>query len=134
MITWRETAQGPHCTFKTKPDFVLTGRSHRAYGEEFTLPDSEYADDTAVLYTSRERLEAGVPQLIKHFARFGLEVHTGNTRTKKDSKSEVLFCPKPRQLYGDPDTFDNANLAPIDLGRGMAIPVVFQFLGINTVA
>ena len=128
MITWRETFEGPVCMFRTKPDFVMTGRSHRAYGDEFEVPDSEYADDTAALFVSRESLDTNVPLLIGHFARFGMEVHTGNTRTEKDSKSEVLFCPKPLQLYADPETFDNANLDPIDLGEGIFIPIVFMFV------
>ena len=53
MITWRETHEGQACIFRTKPDFVMTGRSYRAYGGEFEVPDSEYADDTAALFVSR---------------------------------------------------------------------------------
>ena len=102
MITWRETFDGPVCVFRSKPDFVLTGRSHRAYGHEFQLTDSEYADDTAVLFISRASLDTGVPHLVQHFGRFGMEVHKGNTRTECPSKSEGLFCPKPRNMYEDP--------------------------------
>ena len=65
----------------------MTGRSHRAYGDDFELPDSEYADDTAVLFVSRDSLDAGVPQLITHFAQFGMKVHSGNACREKHSKS-----------------------------------------------
>ena len=71
-----------HIQDKTR--FVMTGRSHRAYGDDFELPDSEYADDTAVLFVARDSLNAGVPHLITHFAWFGMEVHTGNARTEKE--------------------------------------------------
>ena len=133
MITWRKTNQCAVCVFRTKSDFVMTGRSYRAYGDEFALEDSEYADDTAVLFDSRESLDAGVPQLIGHFARFGMEVHTGNLPAERKSKSEVLFCPKPPQLYVDPETYDNANLQPVDLGDGDIIPIVFQFVYLGSI-
>ena len=94
MITWRETFAGPVCIFRSKPDIVVTGRSYRAYGEEFALFDSEYADDT-VLFVSRASLDRGVPQLMEHFSRFGMEVHGGNPRLEKESKTEILFCSKP---------------------------------------
>ena len=62
MITWCATYDGPMCIFRSKPDFLLTGRSVRAHGTEFALCDSEYADDTAVLFDLRYRLEYGVPR------------------------------------------------------------------------
>ena len=128
MITWRMTFNGPFCFYRTKRDYVMTGRSYRAYGDEFSVPDSEYADDTAALFVSRESVDTDVPRLIRHFARFGMEVHTGNTRLKKLSKSEILFCPKPLQLYQDSETYDNTDLRPLDLGDGVFIPIVAQFL------
>ena len=54
MNTWRKVNVGPVCVFKTKEDFVMTGRSYRAYGDEFPPTDSEYADGTAALFDSRE--------------------------------------------------------------------------------
>ena len=133
MITWRETLEGPVCIFRSKPDFVMTGRSYRAYGDEFALSDSEYADDTAVLFVSRGSLDTGVPQLMKHFGRFGMEVHRGNSRTEKESKSEILFCPKPLQLYNDPETYDNTDLSPVKLGDDEYIPIVFMFIYLGSV-
>jgi len=41
------------------------------------MNDSEYADDTAILFNSREDLEEEVPRIIVHLARFGIEVHSG---------------------------------------------------------
>ena len=70
-------------------------------GDEFELADSEYADDTAVLFEDRTEAEVGVPHIINHFARFGMEVHQGDRHPKKGSKSEVLFCSKPLRLYED---------------------------------
>ena len=51
MITWKVDCDIPAYAFKTKMDVILTGRSYQTYGEEFALLDSEYADDTAVLFT-----------------------------------------------------------------------------------
>ena len=58
MQTWHATDTRQLCIFYSKPDSILTGRSYRARGGEvFSLPDSQYADDTAALFTSRESLE-----------------------------------------------------------------------------
>jgi len=65
----------------------MTGRSHRAYRKEFPVNDSEYADDTAILFNSREDLEEEVPRIISHLARLGIEIHSG--LISGDSKSEI---------------------------------------------
>ena len=52
-----------------------------------------YVDDGAFLFESREHLEIGVPLLLKHFSKFGLEMHIGNKN--KPSKTECVFFPKP---------------------------------------
>lgn len=120
--------EGPQCIFITKRDFVLTGRSYRARGDEFSLPDSGYADDTALLFVSRESAVVGIPRVIEHFSRFGMELHVGNTRTEKKSKSEILFVAKPASMYANPDTYDGADLSNVDLGNGLYIPIVSSFV------
>ena len=40
MITWKSTYHRSLCIFFSKPDFVMTGRSYRARGEEVTVADS----------------------------------------------------------------------------------------------
>ena len=47
----------PLCIFRTKKDFILTGRRSATKGIDFSLSDSEYADNTDVLFDSRENLE-----------------------------------------------------------------------------
>ena len=42
----------------------MTGRSYRAYGEEFALNDSEYADDTALVFGSRSDCVTGIPLVL----------------------------------------------------------------------
>ena len=133
MMTWRKVNMGPVCIFKTKEDFVMTGRSYRAYGDEFPLTDSEYADDTAALFDSRESLEVNAPLLLNHFLRFGMEVHKGNRPAGKDSKTEILFCSKPPRMYKDPSTYDVTDLSDIDLGDGDYLPIVLQFLYLGSV-
>ena len=98
-------------------DDKLTGRRFTARGEEFAVPDSEYADDTAVLFPTRQDLEDGVPKVMSYFAKWGMEVHSGNRATHpvKESKTEILFVAKPASLYADSPTFDGADLSDINL-------------------
>ena len=37
-------------------------------GEDFSVDDSEYADDTALLFCSRSDIEVQTPLLLDHFA------------------------------------------------------------------
>ena len=90
--------------------------------------DSEYADDTGIVFDSRRDMVSETPIVIRHFRRFGMEIHQGNRVTKKDSKSEALFVAKPLALYENPDTYDNADLSDIDLGNGLFIPIVALFI------
>ena len=130
MLAWHMTDNRELCVFFTKPDFILTGRSYRARGgQEFDFPDSQNADDTGVLYTSRTSLEDNDHLLIAHFNRFGLDIHVG--KPKKDSKTEVLFVPAPANTYTDPETFDNVDLSNVQLGNNTFFPIVktFCYLG-----
>ena len=129
MITWRKLHERPLCLYYTKYDDILTGRRFNTKGEEFSLPDSEYADDTAVLFVSRESLVVSTPLLIAHFARFGLEIHVGYP--DKLSKSEILFVAAPEHMYEDSSTYDGRDLSNVELGNGRYLPVVdiFKYLG-----
>ena len=132
MITWRATSSVPACIFRSKKDVVMTGRSYRAYGEEFSFQDSEYADDTAIIFESRYDLEIGVPLIMNHFVRFGMEVHSGPLQPREESKSVVLYCSKPPSMYKEADTYDNADLSDVILGRRY-IPIVDEFVYLGTV-
>ena len=94
MLTWRATHQRSLCTFYTKMDDILTGKRYNTVrnSEKFNLPDSEYADDIAILFPSREDVERCLPPLLAHFLKFGLEIHV---TPEKSSKSEVLFVSAP---------------------------------------
>ena len=129
MLTWNQIYNRSLCIFKTKPDFVLTGRSYRARGIDFSLPDSQYADDTAILFISRELLEEFAPLLIAHFAKFGLSIHVGSP--EKESKTKILFVAAPNSTYADPKIFDNQNLSDVELGNRTFFPIVdnFEYLG-----
>ena len=127
MITWRNTSDIPVCLFKTKEDAIMTGRSYRAYGEDLPLQDSEYADDTALIFGSRADTKTGIRQSMSHFARFGMEVHSGPLESREDSKSVVLFCPKPPTMYENPESFDDLDLSDIVIGDRY-IPIVDKFV------
>ena len=127
MITWRNTSKIAPCIFKTKKDAIMTGRSYRAYGEDLPLQDSEYADDTALIFGSREDTASGIAESMSHFARFGMEVHSGPVEPREDSKSVVLFCPKPSSMYENPETYDSLDLSDIIIGDRY-IPIVDKFV------
>ena len=64
MITWKATNNVTACIFYSKNDAKLTGPSYRARGEKVLLLDSEYADDTAILFDNREDLTNGVNRVV----------------------------------------------------------------------
>ena len=133
MSTWRKSFQRPVCIFLTKEDFKLTGRRFNTVGIDFEVDDSEYADDTAILFESRNDIIVYSPLLIAHFAKFGMEIHVGDhDKPDKPSKTEVLFVAKPPKSYADPVTYDNTNLSNIDLGNRTFFPVVEKFCYLGT--
>jgi len=70
----------------------MTGRSFRARGEPVSLLDSEYADDTAIIFDNRHDAVVETEALKNHFSRFGTEIHTGVSEPRQSSKTELLFC------------------------------------------
>ena len=125
MMAWRQKTDCPALIFFSRPDDVLTGRRYNAGGDQFEVSDSEYADDTAVLFDSRFSTVKYSPLLVKHFAEYGMEVHVGDDRMPdKIPKTLVLFVAAHPSCYEDPTTFDNADLGRIELGNGKYFPVV----------
>ena len=55
-----------------------------------------YVDDGAFVFGLRHQLEIGTSLLLRHFAKFGLEMHIGK---KKPFKNRVYFLPHTRVLY-----------------------------------
>jgi hypothetical protein len=145
METWRATSSYELATFRTRPNFEMTGRRSNANGDVFTFSDSEYADDTGLCFCSRTDVEEQTPLVMTHFLKWGMEIHAGildpmvhtgmlepdALPPEKGSKSEVLFCSKPLHMYSDPASFDGADLSPILLPNFGYMPVVdrFPYLG-----
>ena len=145
METWEATSNYELCTFRTRPDFQMTGRRVNTSGDEFTVSDSRYADDTGMAFCSRADVVEQTPKLMTHFADWGMEIHAGildpmvhtgllddeAIEPLKGSKSEVLFCSKPEHMYSDPVTLDGTDLSPILLPNFGFMPVVdrFPYLG-----
>ena len=138
METWRAEHTYDLCAFCSRDDFTMTGRPPTASGDTFTVDDSEYADDTALPFTSRADVDEQTPEVMVHFARWGMEVHAGtyapDGSVAKESKSEILFCAARPHVYSDPTTFDGADLSDVQLpgGRFMQIVDVFKYLGSYT--
>ena len=79
------------------------------------MSDSEYADDTAALFCSREDCEKGIPPLIDLFSQFGGEVHVKQPGQTKPSKTVVVFVAKKRSEYVKGDkSYGGAKWADID--------------------
>ena len=159
METWRASSSYELCAFRTRRDFVMTGRTHRCTGEDFTVPGSEYADDGAFTFCSRADGAEQTPRLMLHFGRWGMEVHAGvlapppqptalsltlsadgsitttiaplTAKVIKESKTEMLFCAAPAHCYTDPSSFDGADLSLILLPDNRFVAVVdrFPYLG-----
>ena len=45
--------------------------------DQFSIVDSEYADDTGLFFCSRADVEVQTPRVMTHFARWGMEIHAG---------------------------------------------------------
>ena len=131
METWRSSSSYELPTFRSARDFQMTGRRSTARGDEFTVPDSEYADDTALPFCSRSDLDEQTPRLVTHFRRWGMEVHEGildsNGAVEKESKSEIVFCSAPLHTYTDASTFDGVDLSHVLLPRSRFMPIVTEF-------
>ena len=131
MMSWRAEHNDDYemCTFRTKMDAVVRSRSPVTGGKsgrnctEFKVSDSEYADDTGLVFCDRESVARMAPVINDHFRRWGMEVHEkkpGDTKVK----TLVLFCAAPSSTYTDPDTYDNTDLSDIVLPSGNVIPIV----------
>ena len=122
---WRTTTATSPCTFRTSDALNLTGQTSKSPGRSFEFRTSEYADDAAVCFVSREDAITGTKEIITIFRRFGMDVHTGTA--SKASKSVVLYTP-PHNLQDQRP----ADLSPIQLADDTHIPVVnrFSYLGI----
>ena len=130
MISWRKVSNYDLCVYRSKPDFVMHGRSWRARGTEFAVGDSAYADDTAFAFCSRRDLVQQCPLINAHFGRWGMEVHAG--KPNKASKSEILFVAAPEITYENPRTWDDVDLSDVKVDEeGGFIPIVseFKYLG-----
>ena len=52
---------------------------------------------------------------MRHFNRFGMEVHTGALNPRTDSKTKILFFAKPIFMYQNHETLDDVDLFDIIL-------------------
>jgi len=106
-------------------DGEFGGGLKQGYGGvvEFTMVDSEYADDTGLVFGDRATAARMAPLVNAHFARWGMQVHEKKPTDTK-VKTLVLFCAAPPSTYTNPTTFDGADLSDIVPPTGNVIPVV----------
>ena len=101
-LKWPEGVEKPQ--FRTRQEGKSMGeRWNRKRGATtFELWASLFADDCAVIFNSRQELISGTQHLYSHMQKFGLEMHVGRGETA--SKTEAMFCPRPRKAYDDENT------------------------------
>jgi len=130
MKTWRSSHSYTLYCVNIKADFQLTCRKHIDKGDESKIGDSKYVDDIAFIFESRADCERQTPLIVKHFDRWGLQVHVG-TETNIESKSEVLCCAANPRCYKDRTSFDGTNLSLFRWDGRFHIPMVvaFKYLG-----
>ena len=136
MMAWRQehgADAGELCVYRSRNDYVMTGRKGGRLSDEFVLPDSEYADDTAMLFPARDIMAEKIPLVYQHFLAWGMEVHKGRSGSAKVSKSVAMYCAANRPTYDDYSTYDDMDLSPIRFGEDgeYEIPIVcdFKYLG-----
>jgi hypothetical protein len=101
-LNWPEGVEKPQ--FRTRQHGKTMGEKwdRKREATMFELWASLFADDCAVIFNSREELVLGTQHLYSHLRKFGLEMHVGRGGTA--SKTEAMFCPKPRKLYESENT------------------------------
>jgi len=140
MQSWRTLAEHDDNhkyalpVFRTKMDAVVGGRKWSTGGQgftgkgcsEFRMSDSEYADDTGLVFCSREDVVRMAPKVNAHFARWGMEVHEKRPGDKKVKTARWCSSapPRPRSTTTRKPSSDGADLSDIVLPNGNVIPVV----------
>jgi len=129
--SWKKSTKTKPCIFRSSKFFNKpTGRSFKTQGDKNEFRDSAYADDTAVVFTSRQDTEIGVNELISHFQKFGMEIHTGSIN--KNSKSEILYVPAlPHASINSNSNPPHFPQNPVVCPNNTFIPIVdaFKYLG-----
>jgi hypothetical protein len=96
ISSWRKTHHYNFCVYRTKPDFEL-------HGSQFSMADSMYADDNALVFCSRSDVDEQVQAFYDYLELWGMEAHAGTE--DKESKTEATFFPAPLHTYAGPSTF-----------------------------
>ena len=101
------------------------------------MRDFLYADDAAVLWLSREAMQAGMSALVAHGKRWGLEVHVSSS-ADVSSKTEYIVVPPSSSHASYQESYDRS---PVQLDSGgwfthavtrinkVDHPGIFKYLG-----
>ena len=102
-----------------KPDDTMTGRDYRTTNGQWTgsyMFGFAFADDTAIIFETKDQLETNASLLVQIFERLGLGVHT-KSRSNPKSKTQAMFMPADNQLLSDPPLPDLALSLPTHLNE-----------------
>jgi hypothetical protein len=119
--------------FLTNMDGITHGRSISSRLPEalrFTLHWLLYADDSAILFTSRADLVRGARLLNKHLSRFGLVMHRGKRTCdgsmQAESKTLAMYIPARGHIPTEDET---SPFAVDDEGGTVTFTDTFRYLG-----
>lgn len=92
--------------------FIACRKTSDSMGTSFTLRDFLYADDAALIWLSRKKMQAGMQELVAHGKRWGLQVHVAAT-ADGSSKTEFIVVPP---LEHHPRHRRNYDRSPVKIG------------------
>ena len=92
---------------------------------------SLYADDAAAMCESRADLQADIKGMVKHFSRWGLEIHQGKAGV--ESKTVAMVFPKNDRQYTAAEALNGIDMTDImideDAGTSVHFALEFPYLG-----
>ena len=118
----------PRASADKKGKFVshlLSEQRKAGGGVKVEVRDFLYADDAALVFGSRESMEAGLTSLIASGKRWGLQVHAATSPEGK-SKTEYMVVLPPEGHANRPASFDES---PVKVGENLYITLAVSRVG-----
>ena len=130
-----------HETLGGKLDAHVTGRASKDEGSAFSVRDTLYADDAALITLGREDMERTMRSLIKHGVRWGLEVHVAKGAGGSSKTEFIVIEPAGNHPNRRSVSYEPPDKSPVQVGEnafvtharvkigGTVLRGVFKYLG-----
>ena len=123
---WPNDVERPKL-FLHKSKFLRPTKANENKQDSFDFWRSLYADDAAMVFSSRTSLITGTRIVNEEFRKFGLRMHVGDLASGEKSKTEAMFVPSLRST----ETLEEAT-ADFDVEEGVSFVSFcqeFKYLG-----